>query len=41
VSAGQLVVFANDAVAESALPGLTLLFPQVSLEAMLAEPAHA
>jgi nucleoside-diphosphate-sugar epimerase len=41
VSAGQFVVFANDAVAESALPGLTLLFPQVSLEAMLAEPLNA
>jgi nucleoside-diphosphate-sugar epimerase len=41
VSAGQFVVFANDAVAEPAPPGITLPRPQVSLEAMLAEPAHA
>ena len=41
VSAGQFVVFANDAVAQPAPPGITLPVPQVSLEAMLAEPAHA
>ncbi len=41
VSAGQFVVFANDAVAEPAPSGVTLPIPQVSLEAMLAEPLHA
>ncbi len=41
VSAGQFVVFANDAVAEPAPNGVTLPIPQVSLEAMLAEPLHA
>jgi len=41
VSAGQFVVFANDAVAEAAAPAVTLPIPQVSLEAMLAERSHA
>jgi nucleoside-diphosphate-sugar epimerase len=41
VSAGQFVVFANDAVAQPAPRGITLPAAQVSLEAMLAEPAHA
>jgi len=41
VSAGQFVVFANDAVAEPPPPTLTLPVAQVSLEAMLAEPLHA
>lgn len=41
VSAGQFVVFANDAVAQTPPKGITLPAPQVSLEAMLAEPAHA
>jgi NADH dehydrogenase len=41
VSAGQFVVFANDAVAEPAPPSVALPVPQISLEAMLAEPPHA
>lgn len=41
VSAGQFVVFANDAIAQPAPRGVTLPVPQVSLEAMLAEPVHA
>ena len=41
VSAGQFVVFANDAVAEPAPPSVALPVPQVSLEAMLAEPLNA
>lgn len=41
MSAGQFVAFANDAIAEPLPPGVTLPIPQVSLEAMLAESAHA